>query len=65
LILRTPTPDGELLAGGINRQHPDEHDLARADEFAYGMQAAITHHTAIPRQMVAVITTHSGLLGRA
>ena len=29
------------LAGGINRHHPDDHDLARADEFAHAMQAAI------------------------
>ncbi len=29
------------LAGGINRRHPDEHDLSRADEFAHSIQAAI------------------------
>lgn len=29
------------LVGGINRRHPNERDLARADEFAHRIQAAM------------------------
>jgi len=42
------------IAGGINRQHPDEHDLARADEFARrlrgdGPSATLVGHEPVRR----------------